>query len=206
MRLQSGDEIELTDGKGSLCIATITTIDQKALHFRIKEEKKILRRGFSIHLAIAPTKNLDRMEWLIEKCVELGIEKISFLLCKTSERKFIQLDRIEKIAISALKQSRQAWLPSIAGMTPLPELVAEASENQKFIACVDHDNPVHLARTAAPSGDYIVLIGPEGDFKSDEIILALSSGFRKVSLGPNRLRTETAGLVACGILNQINAE
>ena len=145
------------------------------------------------------------MEWMVEKCVEIGVEQISFVLCKTSERKTISLERLDKIIVSAIKQSRQAWLPVLSEMTPFGKFIEACHVSQKFIASVDENNPHHLAQIATPQKDYAVLIGPEGDFTKEEIRQAIAHGFTMTSLGPNRLRTETAGLTACCILNLINA-
>ena len=205
LRLESGDVIELTDGKGKLCRARLTETNPRQCAFKITESVSVPRRNFSIHIAIAPTKHLDRMEWMIEKCVEIGVEQISFILCKTSERKVISMERLDKIVISALKQSRQAWLPVLSEIMPIGKFLHASTSSQKFIASVDETNPHHLAQIATPQKDYTVLIGPEGDFTKEEILSATSHGFRVASLGPNRLRTETAGLTACCILNLINA-
>lgn len=206
LRLVSGDEIRLADGKGNLYHARISSPDPFKCEFEILTSAAIPKRTFSIHLAIAPAKNSDRMEWMVEKCVEIGIEKISFLLCKTSERKSINMERLEKIAVSAMKQSEQAWRPEIFQMIPLTTFIAERPETQKFIAHVDDKNPHLLQHLASPRSDYAVLVGPEGDFTEEEVEAASSHGFRKVSLGPTRLRTETAGLAAVIALNQINQE
>ena len=205
LRLESGATIELTDGKGNLYQARLTEADTRQCAFKIMHVNSVPVRNFSIHVAIAPTKHADRMEWMVEKCVEIGIEKISFLRCKTSERKTISMERLNKIIVSAIKQSRQAWLPALSEMTPFGKFIEDCTASQKFIATVDEDNPNHLAQMASPQKDYVVLIGPEGDFTKDEIGLAISQGFLMAGLGPNRLRTETAGLTACCILNLINA-
>ncbi len=146
---------------------------------------------------------MDRTEWFVEKAVELGIEEIHFMLCKNSERKSINLDRIQKIAISAMKQSWQCWLPACHEIKPFHEIVT-GKANQKFICYVDQQNPDLLKTMAHPEKSYLVLIGPEGDFRQDELDKAIANGFTKVSLGPNRLRTETAALAACHTLNLIN--
>ncbi len=203
LRKVKGDELRLTDGKGCFYSVHITQDDSKKCQFEILEKKQIAKRDYQIHIAIAPTKNTDRMEWLIEKATEVGVDKISFILCKNSERKIINLDRMEKIAISALKQSGQAWLPHVSGIVPFKEILKNET-SQKFIAFVDDQNPDHLKSVAMPNDDYLVLIGPEGDFREDELSSAIQNNFRKVSLGKNRLRTETAGLVACQILHFIN--
>jgi 16S rRNA (uracil1498-N3)-methyltransferase len=202
LRLQRGDAIRITDGKGNFYDARITETGKHHCHFEILKTEKHPARDFQIHIAIAPTKNADRIEWFVEKAVEIGVEKISFLLCQNSERKSINLERIEKIAVGAMKQSQQAWLPQLTEMKKFDEVAHELAD-QKFIAVVDATNPIHLKQLATPAQKYLVLIGPEGDFRMDEIETALQNGFNKVSLGANRLRTETAGLAACHILNLI---
>ena len=201
--MQTGDTIELTDGHGFLYQAFISEADPKKCSFTISEKKEIPPRNFNISIAVAPTKNIDRIEWFIEKAVEIGIDKIHLLLCKNSERKNVNLDRLTKIAVSAMKQSGQARLPYISDMVPLKEIVTQEAA-QKFICYVDACNPEQLKSLAKPNQRYLVLIGPEGDFNKDEIQLATEHGFKKVSLGPNRLRTETAALTACQILNFVN--
>ena len=204
LRLGFRDEIELVDGKGNLYHTRITSPDPHKCEFEILSSTFIPKRNFSIHLAIAPTKNADRIEWMVEKSVEIGIEKISFLLCKTSERKSINMERLEKIVVSAMKQSQQAWLPEIIQMISLQKFMEERPETQKFIALVDDKNPNLLRHLASPQSEYVILIGPEGDFTEEELVAASAAGFKKVSLGPNRLRTETAGLAAVLALNLLN--
>lgn len=203
LRMNEGDVIDITDGKGFFYVAKIIKADAKKCAFEIVEQRAIAKRNFQIHLAIAPTKNIDRIEWFVEKAVEIGIDQISFLLCKNSERKVINKERIEKIAVSAMKQSQQAWLPQINDTVPFKEISSMNAE-QKFIAYVDASNPTHLQSVAKPEKNYLVLIGPEGDFSKDELDIALQNGFEKISLGANRLRTETAALVSCQILNLRN--
>jgi len=141
------------------------------------------------------------MEWFVEKAVEIGIERICFIQCKHAERKSVNLDRIKKKAISALKQSGQAWLPLLEDIQPMTSILK--GDGQKYIAHVDPSN-TKLLKDAAPASAYRVLIGPEGDFTQEEVEQAAKAGFVKVSLGPNTLRTETAALVACHTLNLIN--
>ncbi|MFM9840047.1 MAG: 16S rRNA (uracil(1498)-N(3))-methyltransferase [Cyclobacteriaceae bacterium] len=203
LRMVKGDALHLTDGKGFFYTAQITEADAKKCSFEIIDKKQSPKRDYQIHIAIAPTKNADRMEWFVEKATEIGIDKISFILCRNSERKTINLDRIEKIAISAMKQSGQAWLPKVSSIVPFNE-VLKHNVSQKFIAFVDEKNTNHLKSVAKSNGNYLVLVGPEGDFSQEELNLALENNFKKVSLGNNRLRTETAGLVACQVLNLIN--
>jgi len=203
LRLQSGDHLQLTDGKGSFYETIVTLADSKKCCFSVEEIRTISPRKFSISIAVAPTKNMDRTEWFVEKAVEIGVEKIDFILCKNSERKSINLDRVQKIAISAMKQSGQCWLPTFTELKPFHEIVTGAAD-QKFICFVDQQNPDLLKAMAHKEKRYLVLIGPEGDFRQDELDLAIANGFTKVSLGPNRLRTETAALAACHTLNLIN--
>ncbi len=201
--MSPGDDIQITDGKGVFFQATITSIDSKKCGFKINTEKKIPKKNYHIHIAIAPTKNADRIEWFVEKAVEIGVDEISFILCKNSERKVLNLERIEKIAISAMKQSQQACMPILHPLQPFNDILKQSAD-QKFIGHVDSSNPVHLKAIAKPNKSYLVLIGPEGDFSNEELNTALQAGFEKVSLGENRLRTETAGLTACQTLQFVN--
>ncbi len=184
--------------------AQIILPDFSKCGFVIQTTKAQPPKTFQVHIAIAPTKNTDRIEWFVEKAVELGVDRISFILCSNSERKSLKSDRLERLAISAMKQSWQAWLPQLTPMLPFKDVLASAA-TQKFIAFVDIQNPIHLKAAARPGGEALVLIGPEGDFSQAELQNALDHGFQKVSLGSNRLRTETAGLAACHILNLINS-
>lgn len=203
LRMGKGDELHITDGKGFFYTALITQDDSKKCGFEIVEKKQIQKKKYQIHIAIAPTKNADRMEWFVEKATEIGVDQISFVLCQNSERKTINLERIEKIAISAMKQSGQAWLPQLSAIIPFKEILKQVG-SQKFIAFVDEQNPDHLKSIAKPNGSYLILVGPEGDFREEELSSAIQQGFKKVSLGSNRLRTETAGLTACQILHFVN--
>lgn len=204
LRHDVGDVIHVTDGKGHLATARISQIKKEECTCEVLSQQAYAPREFSIHLAIAPTKNSDRIEWMVEKCVEIGIEQISFITCEHSERRKTNLDRIQKVAISAMKQSQQYWLPRILGDISFAHILKETAD-QRFIAHVDSDNPTHLMKVASAAKSYVVLVGPEGDFSPTELTNALEAGFKKVSLGPNRLRTETAGLAACHILNLANA-
>ncbi len=203
LRMDQGDQLDLTDGKGFFYSAKITKADPKKCEFEILNKIEIQKRNFCTHIAIAPTKNADRTEWFVEKAIEIGVDAITFIQCKNSERKTINLDRIEKIAIGAMKQSQQAWLPKIDPMIPFQEILS-SNEDQKFIAYVDASNAKHLQSAAQKEKNYLVLIGPEGDFSKEELELAIQNGFEKVSLGPNRLRTETAGIVAVQALGLLH--
>ncbi|MVM32711.1 16S rRNA (uracil(1498)-N(3))-methyltransferase [Spirosoma sp. HMF4905] len=206
LRLGIGEIIAVTDGHGNQYTAVITKADARRCLFRITNTQTALPRPFSIRICVAPTKNLDRIEWFVEKAVEVGIERISFFFGQHSERRVLKLERIEKIAVSAMKQSLQSFLPILDEAVPFGELLKNISEKQRFIAHLPDDEPaVHLAKLATIAGQYAVLIGPEGDFSEKEIQQAVAAGFRMVTLGPNRLRTETAALTACQLLNFINA-
>ena len=143
---------------------------------------------------------------MVEKSVELGVEKISFVRCATSERKAINMERLEKIVVNAMKQSQQAWLPELVPIMPLEEFIRVCKERHRFIAHVDSGNPVLLKQLAVPYSDYVAMVGPEGDFTGTEIASAVSHGFKKVSLGSSRLRSETAGLAIVMTLNLLNQQ
>lgn len=205
LRLKPGDAIAVTDGRGNRHSAIITASDGKLSTFRITGTRTTPPRPFSIRICVAPTKSPDRIEWFVEKAVEIGVERISFFFGRHSERRVLKLERIEKIAAAAMKQSLQSYLPRIDDAVPFDELLQTVLEPQRFIAHLpDNEPPVNLANVATPSGNYAVLIGPEGDFSDSEIQEVSAAGFRMVTLGPNRLRTETAALSACQLLNVIN--
>jgi 16S rRNA (uracil1498-N3)-methyltransferase len=204
LRKRSGDTIRITDGTGFFYDALITQADDRKCSFTIQEKITAPKRSHSIHIIISPTKNTDRIEWFVEKSTELGVERISLAECDHTERSFIKSERLQKVAVSAMKQSLKACLPEIGSLTSLTELITSVKAQEKFIAYVDPTNPSHLKDVATAKKSYCVLIGPEGDFSAEELSLAIESGFTKVSLGPSRLRTETAGLAACHILNLIN--
>lgn len=209
LRMKAGDIIEVIDGKGFRYECKILDAHQKRTQIEIINKTNIpLSWNNNITIAVAPTKHLDRMEWLIEKMTEIGINNFIPLLCRHSERKEIKTERLEKIAISAMKQSLKAYLPKIVSMTPIKEFITKYNASQKFIAYCDTSIPRLLfSNEYQANQDTIILIGPEGDFSKEEINLALENGYKPISLGDNRLRTETAALVACNtchIINQIN--
>ena len=204
LRKKAGDKINITDGRGFLYEALITIADPNECQFEIQEKKTEPARSFTIHIAISPTKHPDRFEWFVEKAVELGVDRITVMMCEHTEHTHIKAERLEKIAISAMKQSLRLTLPKIEGPIDFKTLVNQAGAGSKYIAYVDSNNPEHLKTVAQRGSDAVVLIGPEGDFSPQEIEVAVSKNFLKVSLGSNRLRTETAGLAACHILNLVN--
>jgi len=205
LRLTEGDQIQLTDGKGSFYKATITRAHPKNCEVTICESwKQTPLWNFFLHIAVAPTKNMDRMEWFVEKATEIGIDAVTCLNCRYSERREIKSARLEKIMISAMKQSQKATLPTLEGMVDFVDFVKRPFDGCKFIAhCEDEEKPL-LKQIYQQKKNALVLIGPEGDFSVEEIALAKENGFRPVSLGESRLRTETAALVACHTLQVLN--
>ncbi|HEX5171571.1 MAG TPA: 16S rRNA (uracil(1498)-N(3))-methyltransferase [Cyclobacteriaceae bacterium] len=204
LRKRPGDAITVVDGKGIFYESILTGIELHQCRFNIVREIQEAFRTFNIHIAVAPTKNTERIEWFVEKATEFGIDRITFVQCDHSERVKLKLDRIERIAINAMKQSLKATLPAIETLIGFKDFVEGRNENGKFIAYVDAGNQYHLKDLATPASAYCVLIGPEGDFSDEEISHAVNHGFQKVSLGKSRLRTETAALAACHTLNLLN--
>ncbi len=205
LRLNEGNEILLTDGKGSFYKAAIQRAHPKHCEVSIlKSWRQDPLWGFNVQIAVAPTKNIDRMEWFVEKATEIGINGITCLNCRYSERKEIKIARLEKIAISAMKQSQKATLPHLGEMIDFKKFVIQPFEGRKFIAhCEEGEKPL-LKQTYHPNENALILIGPEGDFSTEEIGLALKNGFEPISLGKSRLRTETAALVACHTIHILN--
>ncbi len=212
LRYDRGDEILLTDGRGTTYKARITNPHPKHCEFEIlSSQKQEPHHHFHLHIAIAPTKNIERLEWMVEKCTEIGVDEITPLLCRFSERKQLRIDRLEKIILSAAKQSLTPYLPIIHELTPFDEFIQTHSANAVsdpsatgglYIAhCYEKDKrelkDEIIANTNHQTPDITILIGPEGDFSEAEIDLALQNGYVPVSLGNSRLRTETAGVVAC---------
>lgn len=207
LRLTVGDDIAVTDGQGNQYSAVITVADARRCLFRVTDTRRTPPRPFSIRVCVAPTKNPDRIEWFVEKAVEVGIERISFFFGQHSERRVLKLERLEKIAVAAMKQSLQSYLPQLDEALSFSQLLKTVDESQRFIAHLpggDRESPVNLASQATPVGQYVVLIGPEGDFSESELQQAVAADFRMVTLGTNRLRTETAALTACQLLNFLN--
>ena len=198
LRLQEGDTLNITDGRGTLYDAEVVDAHPKRCSVRIvAEHHNWEQRPYGLTVAVAPTKNIDRIEWFVEKATECGIDTIIPTLCDHSERKIIKGERLEKIAISAMKQSLKAYLPTIAPLTPLREVLTAPFEGTKLIAhCEEEAERVFIGSELKAGDNVLILIGPEGDFSPEEIALARENGFREVSLGDCRLRTETAALAA----------
>lgn len=206
LRLKSGDEIMLTDGIGNFYKAEITVAATRKCVFKLLETipQTPIWRGH-LHLVVSPTKMMERMEWLVEKATEIGFDRISFINCDNSERRVIKVKRLEKIAVSAMKQSRKAWKPIIDEIVSFDELVAESTEGLRYIAhCYEEIKKVDLYNQLSISDkdeDVTVFIGPEGDFSLSEVKKAIDAGFVSVSLGESRLRTETAALYSVMMAN-----
>jgi len=205
LRLKTGDPITITDGKGFFYSANLINTHPKHCQVIItKRWPQQTLRKYRLHIAVAPVKSIERMEWFVEKATEIGIETITFLNCRYSERKQINLLRLFKIAISAMKQSQKAFLPEINGMIDFHAFIAQDFNGMKMIAhCADHDKQL-MKNVYLPPLHALVLIGPEGDFSPEEIDDALSAGFIPISLGDSRLRTETASLIACHTIHLLN--
>lgn len=240
LRLQMGDELNLADGRGNFFRAVITEAGGHHCRYRILENlpQQPEWKG-TIHLAVAPTKNMDRIEWLAEKATEIGFDRLSLLDCRFSERRQVKTDRLEKIVIAAMKQSHKAWKPQLDPMIQFREFIArpdlptqrfiahcysmcdvvsgvQTSDTQRSDAVHQGNSPVaanalepaskpFLLEVLQPHTPALVLVGPEGDFSIEEVRAAEAAGFRSVSLGTSRLRTETAALVAVHLMRLANA-
>jgi 16S rRNA (uracil1498-N3)-methyltransferase len=198
LRKKTGDNIQLIDGIGNFYEGVLEIVSDKKCTANVTSGPILQeKRNYYLHLAIAPTKQIDRIEWMIEKAVEIGIDEISFISCKNSERTVIKIDRIIKIVESAVKQSLQAYLPKINDLTSFKEIINSRSADQKLIAHCYNEEKNDLKQTEFKNKSTLILIGPEGDFSMEEVDLALKNNYKAVSFGSNRLRTETAGLYVC---------
>jgi 16S rRNA (uracil1498-N3)-methyltransferase len=201
LRLKVGDELFLMDGVGHYYRAQVTEASSHHCYYEIVETLPQERQWSGcVHLAIAPTKMMDRMEWMAEKITEIGIDELSFLDCQFSERRVVKLPRMEKIVVSAVKQSHKAWMPVLNEMTAFSAFIRQPRSGRKYIAhCYEEIPRTYLfdeLRKPSEDADATVLVGPEGDFSIDEVRQAIAAGYTSVHLGQSRLRTETAGLSA----------
>ena len=204
LRLGVGEEVLIVDGKGGQYRARIVTPHPKHTIVEIIEKQQLeTGRSGRIHIAIAPTKNMDRLEWFAEKVTEIGIDEITPIFCRYSERKVVNQERLEKILVSALKQSQKAHLPKLNPACQVQQLIQQAEDIQRFIAHCYEGKKQLLQHLYDKNRSALVMIGPEGDFSMEEVELALQKGFQPVSLGNSRLRTETAGVVACHTMNLV---
>lgn len=206
LRMQPGAQVEVIDGKGGAYTCRLLDAHHKhALVEIIERRNQPLPWSYALTIAVAPTKHLDRMEWLTEKLTEVGVNRLVPLLCARSERRELKTERLEKIAVSAMKQSLKAVLPEVWPMTPIKRVIEECSAQQRFICYCDKNIERRLLpREIIAGSDTTILIGPEGDFTPEEVELALQNGFIPVTLGDNRLRTETAALYAASTVHIIN--
>lgn len=205
LRLRAGDIIHLTNGKGDLFETSITNPNPKQCTVKvISVQKEFGKREVKLHIAIAPTKSIPRFEWFLEKATEIGIDEITPLICQHSERVQIRVQRLEKVIIAAMKQSLKAYLPVLHEPVKYENFIHKPFEGQKFIASCDPEVTIHLKTRYQRNSKVLILIGPEGDFSTEEITSAKKSGYIPISLGKSRLRTETAGIVACHTINLMN--
>lgn len=198
LRKKRGDQIQITDGRGNLYLAEIISDNDKKCEVQVlNSETKPDQKGYRLHVAIAPTKNNDRLEWFLEKSTEIGIDEITPILCDHSERKRINQERCEKVLLAAMKQSLKFSLPILNPLQDFDELIRHSETESKLIAhCAEADKR-SLSDLIEDKTDILVLIGPEGDFSPREIQAATNAGFKSLDLGNSRLRTETAGVVVC---------
>lgn len=205
LRLQLADKVQLIDGRGGLYEAEIIDAHPKKVALKLLSvQNEFAKRDHYLHIAVAPTKNIERLEWFLEKATEIGIDEITLISCQRSERKEAKTDRLNKIITSAIKQSLKAYHPMLNDVTPLQKLLTQPFTGQKFIAHCEPGDKLELSKSIEPHGRYLILIGPEGDFTPKEIEDALQNGFEPITLGNSRLRTETAALEACFEINFLN--
>ncbi len=204
LRKSIGDELQITNGKGWLFNAEISVADIKNCIAIITSRTYQNPKNYQLHLAVAPTKMNDRYEWFLEKATEIGVDVITPIICDRSERKVVKTDRFEKILQSAMKQSLHYYMPQLNEPILLKGFLQHDVRGQKFIAHCEETNRKSLKKELIPNQDITILIGPEGDFSSNEIELAIKNGFVPVTLGDTRLRTETAAIVACHSVAFVN--
>lgn len=206
LRKKPGDHVFVTNGEGTLFECVLLEANPKKSSLKVIQTTEVPQENFHIHLAIAPTKSPDRMEWMVEKITEIGFHELTLLETMNSERSYLKTERLDKKIISACKQSLKYRIPTLHPVSKLDEILnsEEFKDYQKFIAYVDENHDHHLFDSAKANSNYLVLIGPEGDFDPLEIEKAFAAGFKPVSLGRARLRTETAGLAAVQMLQTLN--
>jgi 16S rRNA (uracil1498-N3)-methyltransferase len=206
LRLSSGDQVFLVDGRGGLYEATIHSETKRNVTLEVtKSTREYQKRNHHLHIAVAPTKNIDRLEWFLEKATEIGIDQITPIICAHSERKVIKEDRLQKVITSAVKQSLQAYHPILNPAITFEQLLGRDINAKKLIAhCIEDEQRQYIKDLIKPQDNYLILIGPEGDFSPQEIATALKNDYLPVTLGNTRLRTETAALAACFEINYIN--
>jgi 16S rRNA (uracil1498-N3)-methyltransferase len=205
LRKSVGDRLILVDGAGGWYEAAITDPNPKKCSVEVLNYKQQFeKRDYYLHLAVAPTKNIDRFEWMIEKATEIGVDEITPLLCEHSERKQVNNERLHKVMVSAMKQSMKAYIPKLNNLTNFETFSLRSYEAKKFVAHCEEGYKKHLFSQINKGEKVVVMIGPEGDFSPGEIKRAIDVGFSEITLGKSRLRTETAGVVVCEVVNLVN--
>ena len=206
LRLPIGALVNLVDGRGGFYTAEITSNNPKKVSLSIlKVETEYHKRNHYLHIAVAPTKNIDRIEWFLEKATELGIDEITPMITDRSERRVVKEDRLNKVITAAVKQSIKAYHPLLNESVSFSKFLNSPLEGEKLIAhCIDSEDKKYISNLIVPHQKYLILIGPEGDFTPEEVNLALNKGFKQLTLGDNRLRTETAALSVCFEINYLN--
>ncbi len=204
LRKSIGDTLHITNGKGWLFTAEISVPDIKKCSAQIMSKVLQPKRKYSLHLAVAPTKMNDRYEWFLEKATEIGIDSITPIICEHSERKIVKAERFERVLQSAMKQSLNCYLPELNEAMSFKSFMKQDFNGTLYIAHCEETDKQSLKQELQPQKDVTILIGPEGDFSVKEIAQALKNGFKPVTLGETRLRTETAAIVACHSVAFIN--
>jgi len=205
LRLVAGDEVKLIDGRGGFYTAVIKDDNPKRTKLSITAYiGEYQKRNHYLHIAVAPTKNIERLEWFLEKATEIGVDEVSMIICQRSERKEVKVDRLNKIITAAIKQSLKAYHPVLNEPVSFQKFIKTSFDGQQFIAHCEEGEKADLKSILIPQNRYLLLIGPEGDFSPQEIGLALENGFKAITLGESRLRTETAALEACFEINFLN--
>jgi len=205
LRMQTGEKINLTDGKGNMYAAELINDDARHCEVKVVDiQKEYGKRNYNVHVAIAPTKNIGRFEWFLEKATEVGIDEITPMICQRSERKIVKTDRLNKVITAAMKQSVKAYHPQLNDTAAFRDLLKIDHSGQKYIAYVEEGEHPLLQTVYTKGNDAVILVGPEGDFSPEEVNMARELGFATVSLGSSRLRTETAGVVAVSTFALLN--
>ena len=209
LRMKEGDEVYVVDGKGKRFRCVIVEAHPKHTMLEIQEEEELPSHwGFRLTLAVAPTKNADRMEWLFEKIVEIGVDRVVLLNCARSERKVMKPERLEKVMVSAMKQSLKGILPELSPMVNIKDFINEERDSEAF-RCFGYCSEVYprkgFAKSCPPGKDVVIMIGPEGDFSPEEVEMAVEAGFLPVTFGESRLRTETAALYGVTAAHVVNS-
>jgi 16S rRNA (uracil1498-N3)-methyltransferase len=206
LRKNEGDVVHFTDGNGWFYETRIISASQNRCEVQIlKKTEGGDKRNYYLHIAIAPTKNNDRLEWFLEKSTEIGIDEITPIICEQSERKLVKPERLVRVITSAVKQSLKSFHPKLNNQFKFKAFLEQDFNGQKFIAYIDKDVRLELSKAYKEGENALVLIGPEGDFRPEEVEFAKQKGFVPISLGKSRLRTETAGVVACHTINLLNS-